>query len=113
MAREVSSEVLSHLARVVFGTVDEGGLASAEDRQTQCVQPGRIADDSAVVAQLSLVVDDGDVKPAVVGTESRCPDHRANLSAGEIEMQARLVRSACRLEALGRADVEVTGAVAM
>ena len=102
--REVTGEMLDDVARIVFGAVDEGGLAAAEHRQSDRVQPRRI-DDAAVVAQVAFVIDDRHVEPAVVGTKSGRPQRptgsrRSRRSS--VERRRRPARASARSARAGR-----------
>ena len=63
--REVPVEVIHHVARVVFRSVDERRLAAPEDRQSYGIQPWRL-DNSAIVPQVAFGIDDWHMKPAVI-----------------------------------------------
>ena len=97
--RSRSAEPIDHLSRVVFDPADEGRPAPPQHRQAQGVET-RAVDDTAVVAEVTLRVDDRDVQPPVVGPETGCPDDRADLAASEVERQPRRPRHLGRLEAL-------------
>ena len=75
--------MLHHVARVVLGAMDEGGLASSKDWQADGIQPGRV-DHSAIVPQVAFTIDHWHIEPAVVRMKSRCPDDGADLAAPEV-----------------------------
>ena len=79
---------------------------AAQDRQAQRIHPGRF-DHSALVSELALLVQHRHVQPTVVRVEPRRPHDAANRPTAQIELQRRRRGDACRLEALGRADVGV------
>src|SRR4051812_920046 len=83
---QIAPEVFDQVARVVLRAVDEAGLAPAENRQSNRIEARRV-DDAAVVAQVSLPVEDRHVEPAVIGTESGRPDDRADLPALQVEIE--------------------------
>src|SRR5262245_32884955 len=84
--REVPFEMIDDIAGIVFGAVDERGLASPQNRQADRVQTRRL-DDATVVAQIAFAIEHRHVKPAVVGMKSRCPDDRSYLAVPQIELQ--------------------------
>src|SRR5215510_10080302 len=104
LAGQVPGEMVDHVARVVLDAVDERGLAPPEHRQAEGVHT-RAVDGAAVVAQLTLRVDDRYVEPPVVGPVTRCPDNRPDLTAAEIETEPRRPRHLRRREALGSTDL--------
>ena len=75
-------------SRVVAGTVDEARLASTQERRADQVHPGRV-DDTTVVADHALAVEDVHVEPGVVGAEAGRPDDGLDRPAGEIQAERR------------------------
>src|SRR5580693_769372 len=84
---EEGVEVASEGRGVGGRAVDVGGGAGAEDRQAEHVESGGFGDHAAVVADAAFAVTDGDVEPGVVGKETRGPQHRGDLAAGQVEFQ--------------------------
>src|SRR5688572_30926044 len=103
---EISGEVVHQFARVVFGAVNETRLATPQDRQAQRIEAGRI-DDAAVVAQLSLGVEDRHVEPAVVRAKPGRPDDRLGLALPQVELQWRRIGRPGGFEALRSANLGV------
>ena len=64
--------------------VDVGGGAGAEHRHAEEVESGGVGDHAAVVADAAGAVTHGDVEPGVVGPEAGRPQHRGDLSAGQV-----------------------------
>ena len=93
--------MIDHLTSVVLDAVDERGLATPQDGETERVQ-ARAVDDATVVAEMALGVDDRHVEPAVIGAKSGCPDDRADLPVAEVELQPRRPGNLRWREALGR-----------
>ncbi len=75
---QVGGQVFRDIAGIIRGTRDETRIAPPEERQAQHVKSGRLADDAAVVLQLSLAVEHRHVQETEVRLESRGPDDRAN-----------------------------------
>jgi hypothetical protein len=86
-AGEVGGEVIDDVARIILRAMDERRLAAAEDGQPDGIEPWRI-DDSAVVPQVALAIDDGNVEPAVVGAKPGGPDDGTNLATPEVETES-------------------------
>src|ERR1700686_1871677 len=70
---KVAGEVIDQVARVILGTMDEGGLASTEDGQPDGIQPRRV-DNPSVVPQVALAIDHWNLEPAVVRAKPGGPD---------------------------------------
>src|SRR5689334_13726447 len=105
-AVEKPCQVRDQVARVVFGPVNEARLSAAKQRQAECVEAGRIHD-SSVVTKIPFLVEHWNVQPTVVRTKSRRPHYRPNLSAAQIDRQARRRRRPRRLETFRRRDIRV------
>jgi len=69
---KVVNEVRDKIPRVVVGAVDEAGFASAEDRKSDGIETGGV-DDTAIVTKPAFPVEHRNVKPVIVGTETRGP----------------------------------------
>ena len=76
--------MIGNVAGIVFDAENKAGLTAAHKRQAKDVQ-SRYVDDTAVVLDLPLAVEDIDVEPAVIGTETGCPDNRFDVGLVEIE----------------------------
>ena len=96
---EVVNEVGDKVTRVVGGAVDEAGFASAEDRKSDDIE-ARGVDDTSIVTKTTFPVEDRNVKPVIVGTETSGPYNRTDLAAGEIELETRLCGHARGFESL-------------
>src|SRR3990170_4760687 len=83
---KIAGEVIDDVPGVVLRAMDEGRFATTEDRQPHRIQPWRI-DDAAVVPQMPLPIDDGNIQPAVVRAKAGCPDDRTDLAAREVERE--------------------------
>ncbi len=55
--------MLAEIARVVAGTVEEDGFATAEEWHAYQIHAGRIDDDAAVVTDLALAIEDRHIEP--------------------------------------------------
>ena len=75
--------MIAEIARVPAGTIDERGFASAEELQAHHIHAGR-RDHPAVVADVSLVIEDGHVQPRIVEAVPGRPDDCFDLPACEI-----------------------------
>src|SRR5580693_4727319 len=87
MAAEEGVQVVGEGSGVGGCAVDVGGGAGAEYRQAKDVESGGGGDHAAVVADAASAVTHGHVEPGVVGPETRRPQHRGDLPAGEVELQ--------------------------
>src|SRR5690606_18899827 len=85
---ELPPPVAGDTRDVVLGAVNEAGLAPAQERQPERVQPGRVHH-AAVVAQASLAVEHRHVQPRVVRAEAGGPEHGADLAAPEVQTEQR------------------------
>lgn len=90
-------EVCGEVGAVVFGTVDEAGPAPPEDVGAEQVHAGGVADDPSVVADASLVVEDGHVDPGVLRVVPRGPDDGPDVATAEVELEDRTRWHRCRL----------------
>src|SRR5215203_2994510 len=90
---EIRHQMRHHLTRIVLDPVNERGLPPSEHRQSKRVHAGTL-DDTAVVPQVTFLVNDRHVQPAVDWTETRGPDHRTDLAALEIDLIPRSLRHA-------------------
>ena len=75
----------NHFSSVIVRTANECGFTSAKQRKTERVKAWR--DDSAIVSERAFFVDEGKVKPAVIGTKSRRPYDTTNFSFSKIDRQ--------------------------
>ena len=80
--------MIGNVACIVFDAKNKTGLAATHQWQAENVKPGHV-DDSTVMSDLALAVEDIDFEPAVIGTETGCPDDRADIRLVEIERQHR------------------------
>src|ERR1700749_3315928 len=69
------SEMVDDLPRVILDAVNERGPAPPQHGKPERVQ-SRAVHDTAVVPQVALSVDHGDVEQPVVGAEAGRPDDR-------------------------------------
>src|SRR6185295_13570147 len=70
---EIALKMRDDVARVVLGAENESGLTTAQHGQTDRVESRRLHD-AAVVTQVSFVIDDRHVEPAVLRAKARRPD---------------------------------------
>src|SRR3954453_12248438 len=108
---QIARKVGNNVAGVVFGAVNERRLASSENRQTDCVHPRRL-DYPAVVAKMTLLIDDRNIEPAIVRPEPSRPDNRTDLPTFQIQIEPWRCGRSCRLEAFRRIHVGVALVVA-
>lgn len=94
----------NYIAGILFRATNEARLATTQHRETERIKAWGV-DDTSVVPEEAFFVDNRNVKPAVVGTESRRPHHGANFSFSKIDQQGRGCRYASRLETLGSLDI--------
>ena len=66
------NDVSDKVQRVVVGAVDEAGFSSAEDRKSDDIEPWGVGD-AAIVTKVAFPVEHRNVKPVIVGTETRGP----------------------------------------
>src|SRR5215472_14042113 len=101
----------AQLAGVVAGAVDERGLAPPQELQPHDIQAGR-DNDTAVMANPSLAIENRYVQPRIVRSEARRPYNRPDLLAGEIQGERRPRLDFGRRETMRRIDlvVETVGA---
>jgi len=85
-AIKMGGEVRSEFVHVILRAMDEARLPSPQDGQSDRIQPWRI-DDSAIVPQVSLAIDHGNIEPAVVRVKSRGPHDGADLTSPEVQVQ--------------------------
>src|SRR5689334_8481505 len=86
-AAEERKEVAGQSVGVGGCAMDIGGGPGAEHRQAEDVQPGGAGDHAAVVADAPSAVMHGDVEPGLVGPETRGPQDRSDLPAGQVQLQ--------------------------
>jgi len=95
---------MDHLTRIILDGVDKRGLAPPQ--QPERVETGAV-DDATVVAEPPLGVDDGHVKPPVIGPKPRRPDDRADLAAPEVKLQPGRSGHLSRRATLGGIDLGI------
>src|SRR5258706_5872294 len=86
LAGEIAGEVIDQIARVIFRAVDEGRLASPQDRQSDRIQPRRL-DNPAIMPQMAFGIDHRNIEPAVVQAKPGRPDDGLDFAAPEVEME--------------------------
>ncbi len=99
--------MVGEVVRIVGGAVDERRLAAPQERHAHQVHARRIVHDAAVVGDVALAVDNGDVEPRVVGTEASRPDDRLDLTPCQVETERRRLLDPCRIEAMRWLDLTI------
>src|ERR1700733_16314477 len=87
MAIEEGVQVAGEGAGVGGRAVDVGGGAGPQYRHAEEIKSRGAGDDAAVVADVAGAVTDGEVEPGMVRPEAGRPEHRGDLSAGEVQLQ--------------------------
>src|SRR4051812_42047400 len=96
---------------VVANAVDQAGLAPPEERHAHQIQSGRF-NDTSIVADTTLVIEDRYMQPGVIGPEAGCPHDGFDAPAGQIEKQWRRFFDSSRVETLRRLDLVATNVFA-
>ena len=65
--------MVGEVTGVVSGAMDEARLAPPQHVQPDSIETRRLGDNSCVMSQTSLTVQDPGVEPRIVGAESRSP----------------------------------------
>ena len=74
----------TQVTRIVASTVDECRPPAAQHRYADDVHTGR-CDDTTIVAHTAPAIEDGHVKPRIIGTVPRGPDDGPDLTVLEVE----------------------------
>src|SRR6188474_2544557 len=96
---QAEGQVGGKVRGIVSGAIDEGGFASAHERQAHDVHPRR-RHDTAVVADASLAIEHRNIEPRIVWTIACGPNHGFDASIIEVHAEPDLRVDLRRFEAM-------------
>jgi membrane-bound lytic murein transglycosylase MltF len=85
---QITQQVRTQVSGIVTGAVDKTRLSASKERHAHQIH-ARGIDDTAIVANTALTVEDRHVQPRVVGAESGGPDDGLDLTAIQIHRERR------------------------
>ena len=99
--------MLTEIEGVVFGAVDEGRSAAAQELRAEQIGARRAAHDAAVVLDPLVTIEYRKFQPGVVGPVTAGPDDRADLAALQIDTELRCSFDLGWFESVRSVDVVV------